>query len=77
VEFIGGGGVYRGRWGRLYHAARVPVTFSRFGAVVFSVLGAMPPVRAATEDTLTMRTRVLEGVDWAVEVRRGRRSWVR
>ena len=53
-----------------------PVAYSRFGRARSGCLGA-PGRRAASLDTLTMRTRVAVLLDAAVVERRGRRVLVR
>jgi len=70
-------GVWSAEWEMAYHPDICPVMCSRFGVVVSSALGAMGALRAASADTLTMRTRDLEGLAAAVDLRRGRRRWTR
>ena len=75
--------VFGGRhdWDMTYHPLRVPVSCSKFGRAKSSCFGAGGSI-AASAETLTIRTRVLDPLEAAVDSRSGSsvlvsRKWAR
>ena len=59
-----------------YHPLRAPVSYSKFGRAKSSCFGAGGRI-AASAERLTIRTRVLEPLEAAVDSRSGSSSLVR